>query len=136
MYLHIKVATIFSLAGAYRREELTKMSLDHIGDKGNILLIKIPDTKKHSFRSFAISEVAKNGKLLNLFRKYASVRKPETPHKRFFVNYKKGACTVQCIRINTFGKMPSDIAGYLKLPNPELYTDVPPPQCLQIPEKE
>lgn len=98
------------------------MSLDHIDDKGNILLINIPDTKNHSFRSFAISVEAENGKLLNWFRKYVSLRKPEIPHKRFIVKYKKGTCTVQCIGINTFGKMPSEIPSYLKLPNPELYT--------------
>lgn len=122
VYLAMKVATIFGLAGACRREELMKISIDDIDDKGNLLIVNIPDSKNHSSRSFVISEEIENGKYLALYRKYSSLRKPETPHRRFFVNYKKLACTVQCIGINTFGKMPSEIAAYLRLPNPELYT--------------
>ncbi|KAJ8914382.1 hypothetical protein NQ315_017472 [Exocentrus adspersus] len=44
------------------------------------------------------------------------------PHKRFFVAYTRGKCTVQCVGVNTFGKIPSEIAAYLQLPNPQLYT--------------
>ena len=59
---------------------------------------------------------------MSLYRKYINLRKPNTPHRRFFVFYKKGHCTVQCVGVNTFGKIPSEIAAYLKLPNPHLYT--------------
>lgn len=122
IYLLIKVAAIFGLAGACRREELTKMSLDDIDDKGNVLVVKIPDSKNHTCRTFVVSNEVNNGIFLSLYRKYARLRKPETPHRRFFVYFKNGLCTVQCVGVNTFGKMPSNIASYLNLPNPELYT--------------
>lgn len=118
----IKVATIFGIAGACRREELTKLTLDDIEDKENLLILKIPDSKNHSSRKFVVSSEDNNGAYLSLYRKYANLRKPATPHRRFFVYYKFGKCTIQCVGINTFGKMPSEIAAYLGLANPELYT--------------
>ncbi|KAJ8981030.1 hypothetical protein NQ317_007852 [Molorchus minor] len=72
IYLLMKVATIFGLAGACRREKLSKIFTADIEDKGNLIV--------------------------------------------------KGKCTKQCVGINSFGKMPSEIAAFLKLPNPELYT--------------
>ncbi|KAJ8981032.1 hypothetical protein NQ317_007854 [Molorchus minor] len=72
IYLLMKVATIFGLAGACRREELSKIFTADIADKGNLI--------------------------------------------------EKGKCTKQCVGINSFGKMRSEIAAFLKLPNPELYT--------------
>ncbi|KAJ8982422.1 hypothetical protein NQ317_007770 [Molorchus minor] len=68
----MKLATIFGLAGACRREEFSKIFTADIEDKGNLIV--------------------------------------------------KGKCTKQCVGINSFGKMPSEIAAFLKLPNPELYT--------------
>lgn len=122
IYLLIKVATIFGLAGACRREELSKIMIDDIEDKENLVIVKISDSKNYTSRIFVISDEINNGHYLQLFRKYSNLRKPNTPHKRFFVNYKRRACTTQCVGINTFGKMPAQIAAYLKLKNPEEYT--------------
>lgn len=41
---------------------------------------------------------------------------------KFSANYQKGKCTRQSIGVKKFGKMPKEIATYLKLPNSELYT--------------
>lgn len=123
IYLHIKVATVFGLAGACRREELTYIKITDIQDKGDMLIVTIPDTKTHTSRVFVISNETEHGKeCLKLYRKYLNLRPPNTPHQRLFVYYKMGKCTSQCIGINSFGKMPSEIAAFLKLPNPELYT--------------
>lgn len=122
VYLMIKVSTIFALAGALRRAELVNITLDDIQDKGNLIVVKISDSKNHSSRSFVLSEEINNGIFLMLYRKYANLRPPTTPHRRFFINYKKGKCSIQCVGINTFGKMPTEIAAYLHLPNPECYT--------------
>lgn len=121
IYLLIKVATIFGLAGACRREELKKITTDDIEDTGNFIIVKIQDTKNYTSRSFVISEEINDGKYLLLYRKYAALR-PPTNHNRFFIYYKRGKCTKQCVGVNTFGKMPSEIAAFLRLPNPELYT--------------
>lgn len=122
VYLMIKVVAIFGLAGACRRDELTKMTIDDIEERENLLIIRIPDSKNHTSRTFVISDEINNGNVMSLYRKYINLRKPNTPHRRFFVFYKKGHCTVQCVGVNTFGKIPSEIAAYLKLPNPHLYT--------------
>lgn len=122
VYLLIKVATIFGLAGACRRAELTNLTLDNVEDKGNVIIIRIADSKNHSSRSFVLSEEVNNGIFLKLYRKYTQMRSPKTPHRRFFVQYLKGKCTTQCVGVNTFGKMPADIAAYLRLPDPHLYT--------------
>lgn len=122
IYLLIKVATIFGLAGACRREELCKIMVDHIEDKGNLIVVKIPDSKNNTSRIFVVSNETNKGHYLQLYHKYANLRKPSTPHKRFFVLYQQGTCGTQCIGINSFGKMPSKIAAYLQLKNPEHYT--------------
>jgi hypothetical protein len=44
--------------------------------------------------------------LVDMVRKYATLRPSHTPHARFFINYKKGRCTVQPVGINTFGGLP------------------------------
>lgn len=122
MYLLIKVATIFGLAGACRRAELKDITIDNIQEKDTLVIVRIPDSKNHTQRSFVISEEVNNGDFLNLYKKYASMRPAHTPHRRFFLAYSKGRCTTQCVGVNTFGKMPSEIAAYLRLPNPECYT--------------
>lgn len=122
IYLMIKVSTIFALAGALRRAELMKITLDDIQNKEKLIIVKISDSKNHTSRSFVISEDINNGTFLKLYRKYANLRPPTTTHRRFFINYKTGKCSVQCVGVNTFGKMPAEIATYLRLPNPECYT--------------
>lgn len=117
-YLLMKVATIIGIAGACRREELTNLSVENVDMEQNLILIKIPDNKTHSSRSFAIT----GEKNLSIIRKYVALRPRNTPHNRFFVNYQNEQCTTQCVGINKFGKMPSDVAAFLRLPNPEQYT--------------
>lgn len=121
IYLLIKVATIFGLAGACRREELANLTTADIEDKENLIIVKIRNSKNHTARNFIISEEIHNGAYLQLYRKYKSLR-PITSNNRFFLVYKKDKCVSQCVGVNSFGKMPSEIAAFLKLPNPELYT--------------
>jgi integrase len=42
------VLIIMGIAGACRREELAKMTLDHISDKDSMLVVDVGDTKKLS----------------------------------------------------------------------------------------
>lgn len=39
----------------------------------------------------------------------------------FLYTTKNGKCTSQCVGINTLGKMPSEIAAFIGLTNPEQY---------------
>lgn len=92
------------------------MVLNDVEDNGTFLIFKIPDTKTHIPRTFTVTSG------VDFFRKYIALRQKDTPHRRLFVCYRKGKCTVQPVGINTFGKIPTKIAEYLKLPNPAMYT--------------
>lgn len=59
---------------------------------------------------------------LDLIRKYRNMRPQHISHNHFFVNCRNGKCTVQRIGINSFGDMGKKLAGFLKLPEPALYT--------------
>ncbi|XP_011687447.1 PREDICTED: uncharacterized protein LOC105449760 [Wasmannia auropunctata] len=116
-YLDLKTALIFGICGACRREELTKVTIDNIQDKDNVLLVKIPITKTYKPRSFVISD-----KFYTICKKYMALRPANIQTSRFFLNYQNGKCTQQPIGINKFGKMPSTIASYLGLSDPSSYT--------------
>lgn len=118
IYLLHKVATIFGIAGACRREELTNLLIENVKEESSMILVKIPDNKTHTSRSFVIT----GERNLKCVRKYTLLRPKHTPHKRFFVQYHNGECSIQCVGINKFGKIPSDVAAYLRLPHPEAYT--------------
>lgn len=122
IYLLIKVVTVFGIAGACRREELAQLTIDNIEEKEDILIVTIPETKTKVPRKFVVVDPNKEIGYIKLYLKYRALRPIDTPHRRFFVLYKEGKCTKQCVGINTIGKIPGNIAGYLKLPNPELFT--------------
>jgi hypothetical protein len=116
-YLMVKVAIIFGLFGGLRREELCKLTVDDIEELEDSLLVRISDTKTNVNRSFCIV-----GSYVTYCRKYAALRPPNVTHRRFFLKCYNNKCTVQPVGINTFGKMPCEIAELLKLPEPKLFT--------------
>ncbi|XP_043461530.1 uncharacterized protein LOC122498058 [Leptopilina heterotoma] len=117
IFLATKVALIFGISGACRREELSKIKMEDVLHEGNLLLIKIPNTKTKTPRSFTVE-----GEFREIVSKYESLRPKNANSNKFFLNFQKGKCTTQVIGKNKFGKMPSEIAKYLDLENPELYT--------------
>ncbi|XP_031342149.1 uncharacterized protein LOC116170098 [Photinus pyralis] len=122
-YLMWKVCMIIGITGACRRDELRKMSICDIEDKGNMLVITIPQTKTGKKRIFTITdEILETVHVLELFRKYLVLRPSHTPHNTFFINYRNGKCSTQVVGVHTFGKIPSLIAQYLKIPNFTNYT--------------
>lgn len=113
----IQVALIFGINGACRREELANVTTENVTREGNILLIKIPNTKTKIDRSFTI-----DGEFRKIVLKYENLRPENVITKKFFLNFQKGKCTSQPIGKNKFGKMPSQIAAYLNLENHQAYT--------------
>jgi hypothetical protein len=80
--------------------------------------IMLPITKTKVPREFTVTKGHfKDLNLVDMVRKYPTLRPSHTPHARFFINYKKGRCTVQPVGINTFGGFPSKIAHFLELPS-------------------
>lgn len=123
VYLLMKVCLIIGVAGACRCDELIKLSIDDIDDKQSLLIITIPDSKTRMKRIFTVMNTVIDGvNILDIYRKYADLRSRLTEHRRFFVNYTKGKCTVQVVGKNTIAKLPSSIATFLELPNVKNYT--------------
>lgn len=111
------------LYGACRRIELLNMTLDHIDNREDILIVTVPQTKNNIPRTFTITNNTIDGlNLLTVYKKYVSLRPPQTQHNRLFVYYRNNKCTAQPIGKNTFGQIPRKIATYLKLPEPSTYT--------------
>jgi hypothetical protein len=102
------------------------MTIDDIQDTQSVLIINIPDTKTGKSRVFTVvavkNELANDLNLIEIYRKYVSLRSPLTEHRRLFVNYQKSKCTVQPVGINKFAKVPAIIANYLKIPDASSYT--------------
>ncbi|KAJ8914795.1 hypothetical protein NQ315_014538 [Exocentrus adspersus] len=75
-YLMRKVALIFGIAGALRREELYKMKCEDINETQNVLIITVPDTKTHVTRRFTIiGETPENNlNLIQIYKKYITQR--------------------------------------------------------------
>lgn len=104
--------------GACRREELYKMKIHDLKDFGSGVLVKVPSTtKKPKPRKFTIT-----GQYYEIFKKYTSLRPANAHHPWFFLNYNNEKCSCLKIGINKFGNLGKQIAKYLKVPNPELYT--------------
>ncbi|KAJ8984181.1 hypothetical protein NQ317_011090 [Molorchus minor] len=99
----IKVGLILGIAGACRTDGIVNLTVDDIEDGGSSLIVKIPNTKTKIPRIFVVTDV---GNMLELFRKYLSLRK----------------CSSQPVGKNTMGKIPSVVASYLKLPDVACYT--------------
>lgn len=111
------MALVVGLTGACRKQELSQLKIEDIEDMGSAALIKIPDTKTKRPRAFTIT-----GKFYNLYKKYADLRPSNVIEHRFFLNYQNKKCTRQPGGVNKFGNIPKQIATYLNLKNPELYT--------------
>ncbi|KAJ3645940.1 hypothetical protein Zmor_023559 [Zophobas morio] len=117
-YLFIKVGLIFGIMGACRRDELMKIEVNHVEDLKSALLVHIPDTESKPGRQFVIG-----GNFYHICKKYMDLRPPQLVNvTRFFLNYQRGKCTKQPIGINKFGTLASQVATFLKLPNPTCYT--------------
>lgn len=108
---------IFGVTGACRRQELSEVTAKDVETHGQMLFIKINNTKNKVPRSFAI-----HGPFYDIVKKYEALRTDKAKSDRFFQNYQKGRCVAQPIGINKFGAMPKEIAKFLNLPDPDLYT--------------
>lgn len=108
---------IFGVQGPCRKDELHKLSINDIKDRGSFYTVTIPKTKTNIVRNFVIE-----GEMYNIVKKYISYRPQDVKFANLFLNWQKGKCTWQVIGVNKLGQMPLIIATFLKLPEAELYT--------------
>ncbi|KAF2883168.1 hypothetical protein ILUMI_23004 [Ignelater luminosus] len=89
-FLTHKVALIFGIAGALRREELYKMTLEDINVTGTVLIITIPDSKTHIQRRFTViaETTQKNLNLIEIYRKYKAQRPKNVKSNHFFLQFR------------------------------------------------
>lgn len=59
---------------------------------------------------------------VKVVEKYQKLRPENLQTNRFFINYQRGRCLKQVIGKNKIANMPQQIATFLNLPNPELYS--------------
>jgi site-specific recombinase XerD len=76
------------IAGGCRVGELVNMKIDDVDDRGNVLVVTLPDTKTNKPRMFTIIiEVAINA--VDIYRKYVILRPQVVAYRRFFLNYQR-----------------------------------------------
>lgn len=112
---------IFGVAGALRKDELLNLETTDIKDLDHKFIVNIRANKTNTKRVFTIVE-NETKSLLCIIKKYINLRPANTQHKRFFIYYNNNKCTRQPVGINTFSKIPSIIATFLNLQDPNLYT--------------
>lgn len=109
---------MFGMFGALRCQEIANIRTTDIEDTNNHLyVVTIHDTKTYYPRNFVIG-----AEYYNVVKKYSSLRPPDTPTDRFFLQYHNGKCSRQVIGKHKIGEVPKTIANYLNLENPDNYT--------------
>ncbi|KAJ8934712.1 hypothetical protein NQ317_008134 [Molorchus minor] len=86
-----------------RTDELVNLTVDDIEDVGSSLIVKIPNTKTKIPLIFVVSDV---GNMLELFRKYSSLRPPHVKHKRLFCTTKQENVVCSQLARIPWGKFP------------------------------
>ncbi|XP_069670903.1 uncharacterized protein [Periplaneta americana] len=122
-YLMMKVVMIMGIAGACRRDEITNLTIDDIEDRGSVVVVNIPNTKTKISRTFTIIDNPdEEVHFLDIFRKYVNLRPINAASRRFFHRFSNGKCTNQVVGMNSIGRVPSNIAKFLNLNDPDSYT--------------
>lgn len=96
---------------------MCNITVNDIENHGNILLVRVNNTKNKIPRSFTIQ-----GSFYEVVKKYQALRPSTMKTGRFFINYNKGKCMAQYIGVNKMGNMPKEIAKFLGLADADSYT--------------
>lgn len=115
---------IIGISGSCRCDELVKLKMENIEDLGSLLLVKVPDSKTHRFRTFSVV----GDEYISIYRKYVSLRPAGMNKQRFFLKYLKGVCYRMVMGVHKIGSAAKEVAAYLKLPNWKEYTG----HCLRL----
>lgn len=119
--MSLQVVLVMGVFGGLRRDDMVKMTIDDVEDRGSVLLVYVPDTKNATSKSFTIVEEEEIG-ALKLVRKYAALRPNGIMERRFFLAYSNNRCTRQPVGKNTIGSVPTIIAKYLNLDDAKEFT--------------
>lgn len=98
-----------------RISSLVNLRINDVQDRGDIILISVPGMKT------GIACVT-NPTWIESIRKYIALRPPECKLNRLFLKYSNNKCISFPVGKSKFASMPSKIAKFLNLQNPESYT--------------
>ena len=105
------------ICGCCRGDEIYRMNVQDIEKQGELLRVRVPDTKTGVSRAFTIRP-----EFVPYVNKYTALRPSRATAKSFFMNYQKGKCASQVTGKNQISKIPLKIASFLQLENPEQFT--------------
>jgi hypothetical protein len=98
------------------------LRMSDVKEEGSMLVVNIRPLKTDKGRKFVIVDDDGGIPYVQLFKKYLSLRPSNVNTDRVFLKYESGRCIRQVVGINTFGKCPSLVTRFLKLPDPDKYT--------------
>lgn len=117
IYLMKKVVAIFGVAGACRTDEIYNLKIKDVEYKNCVMLVQILSTKNNVQRRFVVTE-----DWVTPVNRYMQLRPKKAQDERFFYRYERGRCVNQVVGKHTISKIPYEIAKFLKISNPNLYT--------------
>lgn len=121
-WLLAKIITIFGIFGCCRCDELLSLTMNDVEDMGKFVIVTLRQTKNLTLRRFTITNDGCSFEPCTLYRKYVSLRPAGTESLRFFLTYRNGKCICLNAGQHTIGAVPKQIAKYLGLKEPDLYT--------------
>lgn len=114
----LQVVLIIGISGACRNNELLQLTVNNIEKHSDkLLLVKLKNTKTNLDRSFVVRE-----EYVTIVEKYQNLRPANIKTDRFFIQYHNNKCSRQPMGVNKIGAIPREIATFLKLEEPQLYT--------------
>lgn len=117
-YLLHKVIAILGNAGKVTRTQMVSLKASSVIERKDFIAVYITGT----FRQIRIGQKNMAGKCADVFRKYMAVRPNSATEPWFLLNYRNGDFTHGPVTVDTVGSTPVQIAKFLKLPNPKMYT--------------
>lgn len=114
-YLLHKVILIMGIQGCIRRKEIYNIKITDLED--DVFIVKIPVTKTKKPKQFLVTD-----SFYTILKKYINLRPLDIKTDHLFLGYRAGKCIKTPAGINKIAGISKDIATFLKLKNPELYT--------------
>lgn len=111
----------------WRNDEIIRVRTDQVKDCGAEICVSTPNLKHQEPKEIRITEFTE------IVRKYMELR-PNTMTNRFFIQYRRGKCTVQAIGKHTIAQMAKRVAEFLALTNTTSYSGSSFRKCLVLPD--
>lgn len=96
---------------------MVNLTVGNVKDDGIEISVYVPTTKTKVPKDYIIC-----GEMAKIIREYIKLRPQNAKTDRMLMQYRKGKCVNQVMGKHSIAKIPKEIAAFLKLPEPNLYT--------------